>query len=1540
MRVMRKLMQTLEPKPVIDVVSESLRHKKSGVREEALHIIIAALLTFPSNDFDLPKLCDCVAPTLGDPKRKVRQASLETFAVLAQAMGPTKITPLIRAVDGIELQMNDEGVMKAVQARLARRQLPRINAEDTVELPSPLPSSASSRSASSVGFDTVWILKAAGSTGSAKDRSYTDPAIELSQPSPNKSAQNSSTFQELTPPKRFHSAGRGRSKLPWEEDRDDRPEVDEDRISDIFDGTSTGRGQLNSAPSQQKPQEIKPPFKPRQTWNSSDPNLFESSIRRQRPGFLNDKQDLWESPAGFGGSYRQQHLDKMRMMSLAPVKNDSEERPYNGSHSAPVSDRAGSDPFPLPASYLSKKRDERNMEEIWNEKRIVYDTKQKGLRRPKDLSAISKSPRRSFSNSWPDGSFGEDVQPRRNAVSNTPKRAAGHYSGSTAPIPQKATLARSASRSRSKDTSPRDEIIDIDFDDNPLRSPDSDDDLDSADFLQSVRSSAQKKRALKQAKTNKSSSSYQQSYSEPQESAFFNNFTPMNSAVEESGNTIVEASYKSSSTKKGPPDSPFSSKPRIVRSSSGRNPRRHSAELVSRNIDPAPDFNPAGGVTFRDNPNADVTIVGKGYNKSGEGARGPIIDDTLAAVMNGRQQANARERRRYHKGSVPSPGGLATVHFQGDPEYGEWISDGSGIRGHGVFGNQQNFHSDQLLTQNKKHGNRKDVVTVQHGENPPEIVGYSYQQNSPGEIGKSDDEDLEMSMSRAVMDKISQKQEKQRKARKAEKVSREMNDDIAEMRKKSLEDERQRLKERNDLVGLKDSLQRTPERGRKYERDTQPVRDLDADYQSDSETEKERLVQQKEEQFRAEVEQEKRFRLEEERRKASAEARKRLQAEEKRRQEEEEYRRLEMEERRIQAEEKQRLAEEKRIAEERRLSEEAEMKRRIQEEEDKYAAEEFEEDPSLDYGHVAMNSAPKTTQKPPPPMTSKRKKIKSPKSPGRHGLSQSMSASSVTTAQDPDTPPSSDATYDQTDELKPLANPSTALKDALRFLEQDDWEVKNDGLTIVRRLSLFHADVFGAQLHSVVIAVLAEVKNLRSNVSKCAIVCLGDMFVGLNVDLDKELDQICKVIMPKALDGSTFIRNSLDNTLMSMVQNVSPQRALAALISVGACHNSKMVRKITAQFLAEIVQRMGPGRVLSGIKDVTDKVLITTAKLSLDAYQETRYYARKIVYMLMQHEDFSRLVDRYVPPKDLKSFQEVVVTLKTKGLTEPSSSESLSAKGSRRSLSNSRANSGSNVHYRDKAYSNGSAHEDRTPPSSVKKSKRSSARSETQQESVAELVKSLTSSDWKVKIDAVETFQAMCETNPDLVNDNIMKIFDGFCPRLADSNSKVCIVALNTMKEVIPYIADGLPDAVPEVTSKLVKSLASKNNTIYQNSNEIFDLLMDHIDNTLLVQHFAVATKLANARVKPPMIEKLTRLVTTVYPKKPQLITRQILPVLWDVLGNMTSSGAVPGGSGNLRKATKELVMSLYQFMGRGLIQEASSLSQRSKTALEGLIDS
>ena len=50
-----------------------------------------------------------------------------------------------------------------------------------------------------------------------------------------------------------------------------------------------------------------------------------------------------------------------------------------------------------------------------------------------------------------------------------------------------------------------------------------------------------------------------------------------------------------------------------------------------------------------------------------------------------------------------------------------------------------------------------------------------------------------------------------------------------------------------------------------------------------------------------------------------------------------------------------------------------------------------------------------------------------------------------------------------------------------------------------------------------------------------------------------------------------------------------------------------MVRKTTSVFLDMLVDRMGPGRILSGVKDVTDKILPTAAQLTTDNGQETRW---------------------------------------------------------------------------------------------------------------------------------------------------------------------------------------------------------------------------------------------------------------------------------------------------------------------------------------------
>lgn len=53
-------------------------------------------------------------------------------------------------------------------------------------------------------------------------------------------------------------------------------------------------------------------------------------------------------------------------------------------------------------------------------------------------------------------------------------------------------------------------------------------------------------------------------------------------------------------------------------------------------------------------------------------------------------------------------------------------------------------------------------------------------------------------------------------------------------------------------------------------------------------------------------------------------------------------------------------------------------------------------------------------------------------------------------------------------------------------------------------------------------------------------------------------------------------------------------------------HKNVAVRRACSSLLVTVVERMGPGRVLSGVKDVTDKILPVTAQFLCDASPETR----------------------------------------------------------------------------------------------------------------------------------------------------------------------------------------------------------------------------------------------------------------------------------------------------------------------------------------------
>lgn len=75
-------------------------------------------------------------------------------------------------------------------------------------------------------------------------------------------------------------------------------------------------------------------------------------------------------------------------------------------------------------------------------------------------------------------------------------------------------------------------------------------------------------------------------------------------------------------------------------------------------------------------------------------------------------------------------------------------------------------------------------------------------------------------------------------------------------------------------------------------------------------------------------------------------------------------------------------------------------------------------------------------------------------------------------------------------------------------LGSGDWAEQLEALNITRSLSIYHASttvLLG--LHPLVRAVLSVVDNLRSQLSKAAIMSLTDMITNLRVHMDPELDQ-------------------------------------------------------------------------------------------------------------------------------------------------------------------------------------------------------------------------------------------------------------------------------------------------------------------------------------------------------------------------------------------------------------------------------------------------
>ncbi|XP_056283048.1 TOG array regulator of axonemal microtubules protein 1 isoform X2 [Pseudoliparis swirei] len=1379
MNVFRQLIKTLAPQQVLDLIIGNLKHKNSRVREDVLNIIMAAMLSHPRKDFNIPKLCFEVAPYLVDSKRKVRHAALELFAVFDYCLDTGKKQPLMKAVDMVELNEDAEGLMAAVQARRARHVLPKLSSEGVVEygLVAPKPSHRCSLQCGS-GADLDWVING-GRISSARSHT-TEPDSDRMYGY----GSLGSLTDDLPLQRRIVSAGKGKNKLPWEMSSFSSTE-NEQQGSTLNIKCSKKVASKDVLPLSKKMSQENyiPSFSSAQPQKPQSSRRRESPARLRRSGSLNLDPDIFKTT---DFSDPDVVAPKGRILSRNPSVERTFSLPLNptpsGSFLLPSYPLAS-----LPGGMLTPTLSRRHldsslsMSNTWPNKREPTphqrDTspwKDTTVTATGDHLSSRCSPRplrASLVSSSSTSSF-------RRALSST------RASLSISPVVPPAEQVQSHHSQRSNASgSPQNQQRERDFHLDPdgihmAQETQEDNPLDMQEMLNSLRS-LRNSAAKKRAKVSLSGSD-----PDSPDSAVRLDLGPdspshtppmLTSSASESG--LSSLSSVANSSFNGIRTSPGISAPPGMKPCIARVPSAKTRSSVSM------DFSSLQGLSQRNELLADVGVVGQrvaysnGITKTEEENTGPSPPLVKPAYRDSVRALKPVKGSQSHS-SRNSP---ATDMAEG-------------VIGRGVFGTAVSSSRPEAAPSLEQ----GDSVSKPHTD--PSAGIYSHAVS--GSRLDGDDSSCPEELTRVKNTRFSR--------------------------------EKMRLQCLDQHEGQCSQVDQTRDKIR------QRVRQM----LSDSPTEENRVVIIKDLHLNGST-----------------------------------------------------LASTK--------------------------ADLFSDDSPISPTSPVSQLGPQSPLKcfTPPHQPSPPTVPPNPKNLSRLRRTPSLSRTrpSLSHSSDDLSPGTMGhkKNLSEPPELCPFSKPELALTQSFNLLSSEDWEKKIEGLMFLRSLAHYHLDTLQGRLHDVCLCLIQEVKNLRSSVSRVAVCALGDLYTHLEKAMDQELDGTVKALLQKAGESNAFIRQDVDAALGCMVQHCTPTRGINSLLSGGLSNLNAVVRKCTAQYLAHLVDKVGAARLLSGGKDLTDRIVPAVTKLAQDSSQEARYFGRRMLLSLSSHPDFDKILEKYIPTKDLPTVRDTVFTLKTKGLGEMPQ-ETQSARG-RRSLPGSGT-------VRASSLTREPLHQTSREPNSHYSCRPQTLSIADKTEYIKQISGLLGSKDFRERIKGIDQLVADCQHNPNMVINSIFPLFDAFKARLQESNSKVNLYALESLQKIIHLLKDNLSQVVNIVVPAIMDNhLNSKNNAIYSAAIGAINALVLNLDNMLLLQPFCTKAQFLNGKAKVDLIEKVAELVTELYPRKPQMVEQKVLPLLWHLLGSSTHSGTIHGRGGSVRGATAILCQALYAQMGPSLTECAAS---------------
>ncbi|XP_066427335.1 TOG array regulator of axonemal microtubules protein 2-like [Molothrus aeneus] len=206
-------------------------------------------------------------------------------------------------------------------------------------------------------------------------------------------------------------------------------------------------------------------------------------------------------------------------------------------------------------------------------------------------------------------------------------------------------------------------------------------------------------------------------------------------------------------------------------------------------------------------------------------------------------------------------------------------------------------------------------------------------------------------------------------------------------------------------------------------------------------------------------------------------------------------------------------------------------------------------------------------------------------------------------------------------------------------------ELKEKGLFSIQHLAGSHSEVLLCRLCEVCLALTSEVTNLRSKVSYSAIVTLGELFVTLKKDMDSEVDEVARVLLQMVSNSPEFVQKAASQTLGIMVENVTPARAMTALMDMGVNRGHAPVRQCAAQLLLSLMQRIGVTKLAGTAR--AERLAHVAGKLAQDCHKDVRNYGQEMVKMLLTHQQFKMLLEQSLSPRDL---EDILTRIKKEGM--------------------------------------------------------------------------------------------------------------------------------------------------------------------------------------------------------------------------------------------------------------------------------------------------